>query len=192
MAEHVTRESWLNHAHLHISAHLHQTAGVTVPTNIRFSVGFPGGRGKKNTTIGQCWSHMSSKDGTFEVFISPVLGDPLVILATQLHEEIHAAVGLEAGHKAPFKKAAIASGLTGKMTATVATDDLKAIMAGWLVDLGPLPHAAMSPQSRTVKQTTRLIKCQCQDCGYTVRTTAKWLEVGTPICQCNGEPMVAE
>ena len=43
------------------------------------------------------------------------------------------------------------------------------------------------------KQTTRLIKVFCPDpgCGYTVRTTAKWLAVGTPTCVC-GEEMVAD
>ncbi len=35
-----------------------------------------------------------------------------------LHEMIHAAVGIDAGHKGPFKRAAIAVGLAGPMTAT--------------------------------------------------------------------------
>ena len=37
---------------------------------------------------------------------------------------------------------------------------------------------------------TRMVKCQCGDCAYTVRTTRKWLdELGPPLCPCNSEPM---
>lgn len=34
------------------------------------------------------------------------------------------------------------------------------------------------------KQSTRMLKVECGSCGYTLRTTAKWLEVGTPTCPC--------
>lgn len=36
------------------------------------------------------------------------------------------------------------------------------------------------------KQTTRLLKASCSECGYTVRVTAKWLEVGPPHCPQHG------
>ena len=40
------------------------------------------------------------------------------------------------------------------------------------------------------KQTTRMLKCVCSECGYVARTTAKWLEtVGAPLCACNSEQM---
>ena len=48
--------------------------------------------------------------------------------------------------------------------------------------LGDYPHATLMARSGTKKQSTRLIKCQCLDCGSTVRTTRKYLEFGTPIC----------
>ena len=36
------------------------------------------------------------------------------------------------------------------------------------------------------KQTTRLKKLKCSECGYTVRTTAKWIEtLGAPLCPCS-------
>jgi len=34
------------------------------------------------------------------------------------------------------------------------------------------------------KQTTRLVKCVCPDCGYTIRVTRKWLDTGLPYCAC--------
>ena len=32
------------------------------------------------------------------------------------------------------------------------------------------------------KQSTRMLRCRCMDCGYTLRTTQKWIEVGVPTC----------
>jgi len=37
---------------------------------------------------------------------------------------------------------------------------------------------------------TRMLKCECPACGYLVRITQKWLDVGTPVCPC-GEEMSA-
>lgn len=40
--------------------------------------------------------------------------------------------------------------------------------------------------TRPPKQTTRLKKAECSQCGYTVRVTAKWLEFGPPGCPQHG------
>jgi hypothetical protein len=38
-----------------------------------------------------------------------------------------------------------------------------------------------------------MVKCACEECGYTARTTKKWLEeAGAPICPCNKKPMAFE
>lgn len=37
------------------------------------------------------------------------------------------------------------------------------------------------------KQAARMRKCMCPDCGYTVRTTAKWLEHGLSRCPAGDE-----
>ena len=40
------------------------------------------------------------------------------------------------------------------------------------------------------KVGSRLIKCECGECGYVARTTNKWLEdTGAPLCPCNAKPM---
>ena len=50
------------------------------------------------------------------------------------------------------------------------------------VQLGPYPHAVLSGQNHK-KQGTRLLKCECLVCGYTVRITQKWIDdVGLPVC----------
>lgn len=42
-------------------------------------------------------------------------------------------------------------------------------------------------ESKGNKQGTRLLKCECPECGYTVRVTQKWLDIGNPICPEHGE-----
>lgn len=39
------------------------------------------------------------------------------------------------------------------------------------------------------QQATRLIKCWCRSCGYTVRTTQRWLVGGAPLCPCANPPL---
>ena len=119
-----TREQWLNRAVGFCRAHLADRAQIDLPTAVRVSCGFPGGRGSSRKTIGQCWPAELSADATREMFISPTLSVVREILATLLHECIHAALPANVGHKGPFKRAAIAAGLEGKMTATVASATL--------------------------------------------------------------------
>ena len=43
---------------------------------------------------------------------------------------------------------------------------------------------AMPPKvhSGPAKQGTRMVKLTAPDCGYTVRTTRKWIDQGAPMC----------
>lgn len=36
------------------------------------------------------------------------------------------------------------------------------------------------------KQRARLLKAVCGRCGYTVRVTRKWIDVGPPPCPAHG------
>lgn len=189
-----TREEWLTTALGMVRRHLLETAVIVVPETTRVSCGFPG-QANIRRAIGQCWHAESSADGHHEIFISPMLAEPLLVLATLVHEAIHACLPVSAGHKAPFKKAMLEAGLEGKATSTNATARLNAIMASWIETLGGYPHATLTLGSRK-KQTTRLVKCACAGCGYTVRTTQKWIDFsGATLCPteaCDGERMTVE
>lgn len=37
------------------------------------------------------------------------------------------------------------------------------------------------------KAGSRLLKCECPECDYTVRVTQKWVDVGLPTCPCGAE-----
>lgn len=187
----MNRESWLQSAMPYIDT-LFTEAGHVVPSNIRVTCGFPSVRplARKRKRIGECWDKTASKDGTFEIMLSPIIDEPILVLATLIHEVVHAVVGLEAGHKKPFIDVAKAVGLVKPWTATSPTPELKAILEEWVsLKLGKYPHAALvgKEAEEKAKQTTRLLLLQC-DCGCKVRTTQKWLEqyVEDWPCPCGG------
>ncbi len=117
------RELWLLKA---IETHLRKLFkqhGSDLP-EVKVSVGLPSGRGSKKA-IGQHWSPEASDDRKGTIFISPTIANSSVVLATLVHELVHAAVGNKAGHGPAFRKVAVAVGLTGKMTATYAGPELQ-------------------------------------------------------------------
>lgn len=189
-----TREAWLKAAE-GIMAHWIRVEGYVYPDKTRVSCGFPKKGKGRGTPIGQCWDTSVSGDGTYEMFISPSIGDPSRACDILLHEMVHAAVGLDAGHGKPFGKLARALGLEGKLTATVAGADLKELIADKvLAELGPYPHAALGADEgggkTTPKAKTYLIKLECPECEYPAYTTRKWLDSdGAPVCPSCGIPL---
>jgi hypothetical protein len=176
------RQQWLEKA-VDALRNLFERKGFDVPANVRVSIGWPKGSHGKGRAIGQCWGYEGSSDKHNEIFISPEIADVSeYVIATLAHELVHATVGIKAGHKAPFKRVALAIGLEGAMTATVAGEELTQWALGVIARIGKIPAGSLSPAQRK-KQSTRLLKCECADCGYTVRVTRKWVEnAGEPIC----------
>lgn len=189
-----TREQWLIVLADILREDFHKV-GSPLPEKIKVSCGWPsyGARNKKSRTIaGECWSTTLSHGGNTEIFISPIIDDSLQAGHILVHELTHAAVGLAKGHGKEFKKVALSVGLTGPMRATTAGPRLAERLNTLISDLGLYPHASLETlTSGRKKQGTRLLKVICPECGYTVRTTAKWLEVGLPTCPC-GTEMEAE
>lgn len=173
----MNREAWLEAA----VEQLRPT--LTFEGAPRVSVGFPSKgalRGtRSSTTIGQCWPGEVAADERVQVYVSPLLDEPVQVLAVLLHELIHFKVGCEAKHGKLFKRQMRQVGLEGKATATVPGAQLTAVLERKAVELGAYPHAALDPkQLRLNKQTTRLLKASCPACEATVRITAKWVAEG--------------
>lgn len=178
----MTREKWLNTAARELEP-IFNAAGYELP-NFRVSIGFTS-MGRRSKRIGECWADSASEDGHFEIFLRPSLPNSQDIMAVLTHELVHAAVGLEAKHGPKFKRCALAVGLEGKMTATVASNAFKLRLNDIIARIGDIPHAPLNDgaSSAKPKQSTRLIKCECPNCGYTVRTTKKWIDsAGAPFC----------
>lgn len=184
-----TREAWLVKAAAKLDALIKEAKFEPKPTHV--SVGFPSrnSRPSARQRIGECHSELNSGDGVAHIFITPLISDPVEVLATLLHEQIHAAVGTQCGHKGAFAKAARGVGLEGKLTATVAEkgSPLEKKLKDILADLGDYPHPGLKLSSRSKVQSTRMIKLECGSCGCIVRMTRKWLETTIPVCGCGGE-----
>lgn len=177
-----TREEWLN-AMLDLLRPHFDNQGYHINGNLRLSCGFPRGR---KVIVGQCWSETLSKDGTVEIFISPTIDDPIEATSILIHELVHATVGVSEGHNKVFKRCAVLVGLMGKMTATIPSPELIRNIADMFDRIGRYPHAVLRDLTYK-KQSTRLVKCVCPQCGFTARITRKWLDdVGCPVCRkCN-------
>ncbi len=181
-----------------------QTLGAPLPAQLRIAIGFTSS-GRRSRRIGECWDSQCSQDRHFEIFIRPDLGDSKDLMPMQVaeilgHELVHAAVGISAGHGKAFRRVAKGIGLVGQMTATTAGPEFERAMRPILQEAGPLPHGRLhltaggsSHSSRRKKQYLRQIKCACINCGYTVHTTRKWLDLaGAPLCPKHGQMEVVE
>ncbi len=180
----INREHWLTEAVACLEREVF--GNYSIPSNLRVSCGLPskGAFSTKKRTVGQCWDAEATIDKHFEIYISPVLSDPLKVLATLVHEIVHAVAGIKAKHRGAFKKIAKDVGLEGKMTATVAGERLTKTLMHVAEELGVYPMGALHSNEQEKKQSTRMIKLECTSCGYIVRTTKKWIELGLPVCQC--------
>jgi hypothetical protein len=146
----------------------------------------------RSKAIGLAYDKGSSYDGTTRtIVICASLTEPLHrggVLPTLVHELVHAAVGNEHGHRAPFKRVALALGLQGKMTATVAGDELLAKLAPIAADLGAYPHvghkknrkAATAPTPEKNKCSIRFKSIEVEE--YRVQMSVKHFEeFGAPF-----------
>lgn len=180
---HETREEWLHRFTNTFARPLFARAGYTVPHQLSLSMGFPS-KGKRGKAIGECWSSKAVDGSVHAIIIRSTLSDGARIADVLLHEIVHATVGVDKKHGACFKACALAIGLEGKMRATVAGEELASKIAAWIDAHGNIPHNAIKADAKTTskKQTTRMIKVSCPECGYTCRTTRKWIDKGTPLC----------
>lgn len=187
-----TREQWLEAAVKEISKSIFAPKNIEVPA-VRVSVGWPGGRGKKQGVVGQCFASMSATDKVSQIFVSPAVDKTLYVLATLAHELVHAVDDCKSGHKKDFIKIAREIGFEPEWTSSenrsdALTENLQAVAE----QLGEFPHAAIRQEERPTTQRTYMLKLVCQhDDEYKLRLTQKMLdEYGAPICPCHREEMI--
>ena len=214
----LTREAWLHRA-IETFRPRFDEVGLPLPGKLHVSVGFGySSRAESKYILGQCWARRASADGVNHIFLGPQEGDPAAMLVSLLHELIHAADDCASGHKGAFAEAATRLGFDGPMTQTPPGVELAAEVITLAEALGPFPHARLDPAAADApapvppgqpggaaapdpggkvhsgpgKQGTRLIKLTAAGCcGYTVRTTRKWVDQGYPLCP-HGQPMREE
>lgn len=191
----MTREQWLNAVAKGLGPTFEKNGAPLPP--FRVSIGFPstGHRGKR---VAECHSAASSADNHHEIYIRPDQAEPIEVAATLAHELVHAGVGLKHGHDRTFRRVALAIGLEGPMRSTHAGAAFKELAAGIIEQVGAFPHAELVVNQRSFlsdapkKQSTRYLKAECPECGYTVRLSRMWLSWGAPICPLDKLSMVTE
>lgn len=201
-----TREAWLLSAAELLAPLLAQAGAASIVQKVKdgkisIGVGFPSKTIRKR--MGECWaSRASANGGVIHIFMSPLVDDAVEVLHFLGHELTHADDDGESGHNGHFRKVATAWGLTGKMTETEVSEELRIILKDVADELGPYPHVKLNLSGAQKKQTTRMLKVHCVDLecpyfnpetekGYTIRTTQSWIEVGLPVCPCGAEMTVA-
>lgn len=188
-----TREEWLHRA-IRILRPRYEAVSMPLPEKLHVSVGFA----SKMQRIGECWARRMSADGVNHIFISPELHKASEVLGTLVHELIHAADDCANGHKGPFKKAALALGLTGKMTATVAGKELAAELDKLAAEIGPYPHGVLytrgvpvvAPKPESEKgegETETETEEEGPSSSAPKKQTARMLKVACSAeCECEG------
>ena len=165
-----TREEWLQAAASMLREPMRDSARVSVP-DVRIRTG------------GQTWARAASADGVNEITVRVDVHDAIEVLCILGHELIHAALDCKGAHGKAFQRAFFGMGYTGNPKSADAGEELRAKYTMLAESLGQYPSAdglAVAAQKR--KQTTRMIKCACQECGFIFRTTSKWVEGRTLTC----------
>jgi hypothetical protein len=197
-----TREGWLKAAEIELRPYFAE-CGFPLPEKVRYAIAFPS-TGRQGRRVGECWHSSASADGFHEIIIRADIADPIEVLGVQVHELIHAALPADAGHGPKYREAAIKIGLQGQMRHAMPGQLLTPKLEVIAANLGPLPHGKLNigefnrdgtrPADRAKRQRTRLLKAECQgdECGYTVRITAMWVDkLGAPLCPKHG-PMTVD
>jgi hypothetical protein len=156
----------------------------------RLTCGWPsrGGLAKKARRVGECYAPECSRDGTHEIFVSPVLDDPQEVAGTVCHEMAHVAAGIPAGHGPVYKKVCRHVGLVGRPTNAMPGELLRERLAKIIDRVGPYPHSALTGVLKVKKPPTSFTLA-CGACGCLVRISSRWLTTaGFPVCGC-GESM---
>ena len=177
----MTREQWLLALTELARPWFLDAAGLVIPKGVRASCGFPTIGARSAKVLGQCFYQTADKVPQF--YIHPSISDSMRVADIAIHELIHTAMPVGVKHGPRFAKAATMLLLEGKPTATEGGEEFKRHVRPWLKQLGKYPHSAIDMTAEKEKQTTRMIKAECPECGFTFRTTRKWIyEAGTLRC----------
>ena len=193
----ITREQWLNTAAATmITEIIKPVLDVALPA-IRYSITAPPMRASKTRVLGTCWNRAASDDDTNEIFITAMLGseDSPRILDVTLHEQMHALLNNEDGHKGQFVKYCRLVGLEGtpkgnikeSFTATRPTPALDAKLKEIIKTLGPIPHGKMDAAlSGKTTQKNRQKLMYCDTCEFKFRASQKAINMinvfDCPVC----------
>jgi len=192
-AIHETREAWLEAAVRDALRGFMAGQGVAVP-EVRIGIGFGHG-GSRGKAVGECNPRSASPDGVNEITLRITEAEPTTVLATLVHELVHAALDCKGAHGKTFATMAEAVGLVPfpSMRSTVAGFTLNDRLTLLAEALGDYPGEGLRLGERK-KQPIRNLLMRCGICTFPFRTTRKWIESATengalkcPDAHCPGD-----
>jgi len=179
------RETWLNTAVNRLNG---KFFNAELP-RCRASCGWParGGLASKRRRYAECWPAEACTDKkSANIFMSPLIDDPECVLSLLAHELCHVAAGKAHG-SSTFKRYAREIGFKEPFGEARPGPELAKHLKDLARELGAYPHSAIEPPDARRRQSTRLRKVVCPNCGYTVRTTRFWIDQGLPRCHDGGQ-----
>ncbi len=184
-----TREEWLKKA-ANLMSSWYDDLGFPLP-KYEIQSGFPSS-GQRSNTVAESWTH--DNGASFVLIVRPDQNDSLTVGAAIAQQLCSIAAGPKDQFGHLFQHLAISIGLRGKKFETPPGQVFKELFRPIEKTIGSIPESETMTQNyvRSGKQTTRLIKVSCNECGYVARVSRKWIEkVGPPLCPKHG-PMTPE
>lgn len=178
----MNREGWLTE----LSAQLTLLFKGFRVGKFRVTCGWPcvGGVSPSRRRIGECHPVQSSTDGHSEIFISPLLAEPIEVGGTLCHEIAHVVAGHAAGHGKGFVRVCRHVGLTkGRPTSVGPGKALEEQIRRMVEKIGPYPHGAMV-LAKKVARPSPVVGMRCPACSCKITISKRWLEGGPPTCSC--------
>lgn len=172
----MNRETYLEKAVQQLNKKVFKPNGYEVPKDVKVSASWSTSESRLKTArvMGTCSPRSLSEGGYNEITITLNESDSVRILDVLTHELIHAIDDCQHGHGKEFREIAVAVGLKGKMTATVAGEELEATLKEIVEELGEYPHKKLEKGQK--KQGTRMLKVECSCCGWNFRTSNSRIE----------------
>ena len=173
----MNRETWLN-LMIDKAVPIFDNAGFKISDireKLKVSCSMMVGQ-RKSSKFGAIGQHLPTewnKEQNHEMLISPTLENGVQVVGVLIHEMCHAIQRYMYGntvkaHGKEFRKIALAVGLQGKMTQTTESPELKIIIKNWITEIGKYPHSEIKLSGRK-KQSTRMLKLECEHCGFIAR-----------------------
>lgn len=189
--------------------------------DVKLVYGLGLGGGYRGVTVYKAWSNGHGPTDAIEI-AAFAEESWLQLAGTTIHELGHVLAGKGAGHRADWKAASALLGLrcakaAGMRYTLAAIDPVlreaiyrlaqrmadgspdfgAAFLAAGLTMRAPRPCSAgvgsRGGKSRGAGSGSRLLKVECETCGYVARVTRKWLdEAGAPMCGVEGHGRMTE
>lgn len=179
-----TREEWLTVVVEAMGAWF-AALGHPLPV-LRISEGFPS-TGQRGREVTEAWS--DDEGASFTIVVRPDFTDPARLAAGLAYRMAQIAAGSAADNRRIFRHIAISIGLSGRRVESAPKALFRELVRPVLGAAGPLPppKATLSSSNSRGKQSSRLLKVSCPQCGYVVRVARKWLvDRGPPHCPDHG------